>query len=80
MTNTRDTLPIAWTLAEWELALRRDDITAMLREGPGRRRARAPPDVYAPRLPGGVLWTTWVLTLARTPQVMSAKRVVDRQR
>jgi len=40
MTNTRDTLPIACTLTERELALRRDDITAMLREGTGRRRAR----------------------------------------
>jgi len=53
MTNTRDTLPIAWTLAERELALRRDDITAMLLSG--RQETRAPPDMYAPRLPGGAL-------------------------
>ncbi len=39
MTNTRDTLPIAWTLAERELALRRDDITAMLLSGRQETRA-----------------------------------------
>lgn len=79
MTNTRDTLPIAWTLAERELALRRDEITATLLSGRQEARARHPM-LYAPRLPGDALWTTWVLTLARTPQVMSAKRVVDHQR
>ena len=59
MTDTQETLPIACTLGERELALRRAEIADTLVSG--RQETRELPDGYALRFPGDEMWAARLL-------------------